>query len=113
MVVELALGAIIAAWVLCLLVDNWLTGVEDNKHFMEKQMLLEIIQDWWWLTGIVLIIAGGHFTIIKKLDEIKRETQDNRERSIAAQDVVKNNTEMLGELRIVLTEIKTILELKK
>ena len=36
MVIELALGAIISAWVICLLIDNALTGVEDNKEFMEK-----------------------------------------------------------------------------
>ena len=36
MVIELALGAIISTFVLCLIIDNWLTGIEDNKEYMEK-----------------------------------------------------------------------------
>ena len=36
MVIELTLGAIITTFVFCLLIDNWLTGVEDSKEYMEK-----------------------------------------------------------------------------
>lgn len=69
---------------------------------------LQMLESMWFL---VLFAVGGwvHYLLHKvdsKLEDIKRETADNRERSIAAQDVVKANTEAINKIALILTRIE-------
>ena len=69
---------------------------------------LQMLESLWFL---LLFGVGGwvHYLLNKvdnKLEDIKRETIDNRERSIAAQDVVKTNTEALNKIALILTRIE-------
>ena len=70
--------------------------------------ILQMLESWWF----VLVFGFGgwiHYLIHRvdsKLEDIKRETMDNRERSIAAQDVVKANTDAINKIALILTRLE-------
>ena len=70
--------------------------------------ILEMIESLWFVAFFGL---GGWFHYLfnrleNNLNEIKRETQENRERSLAAQGVVEKNTEAINKLAIIMAKME-------
>ena len=87
----------------------------DNVNNIVGILLLGIAigGSWWHITGTVDDMSNKVSSLEMKVEEVRRETIDNRARSVAAQDVVQQNTQaidrmfdVMHQLNITLTRIE-------
>ena len=77
--------------------------------------IIMMIETWWFVATaavggwLLYLINNFKRDIMDELTEIKQETIDNRNRSIAAQEVVKECTTAINELKLVLVEMKVMM----